>query len=92
VSQQQHDLPAELRRRDDWRAKIRAVREALKQETATRRAAELQHMADELRAKAEDPTTPPAQQAAQLSTISRPRSSTMTTRRRPAAQRSSCEA
>lgn len=63
VGQQQHDLPAELRRREDRRAKIRAVREALKQETAKRRAAELQHMADELRAKAEDPTTPPAQQA-----------------------------
>jgi hypothetical protein len=63
AGQQQHDLPAELRRREDRRAKIRAVREALKQETAKRRAAELQHMADELRAKAEDPTTPPAQQA-----------------------------
>src|ERR1044071_9687836 len=63
VGQQQHDLPAELRRREDRRAKIRAVREALKQETAKRRAAELQHMADELRAKAEDPTMPPAQQA-----------------------------
>jgi len=63
VGQQQHDLPAELRRREDRRAKIRAVREALKQETAKRRAAELQQMADELRAKAEEATTPPAQQA-----------------------------
>jgi len=63
AGQQQHDLPAELRRREDRRAKIRAVREALQQETAKRRAAELQHMADELRAKAGDPTTPPAQQA-----------------------------
>ena len=63
VGQQQHDLPAELRRREDRRAKIRAVREALKQETAKRRAAQLQHMADELRAKAEDPNTAPAQQA-----------------------------
>ena len=61
--QQPQDLPAELQRREDRRAKIRAVREALKQETAKRRAAELQHMADELRAKAEDPATAPAQQA-----------------------------
>src|SRR5262249_50669024 len=50
VGQQQHDLPAELRRREDRRAKIRAAREALKQETAKRRAADLQHSADELRA------------------------------------------
>ena len=63
VGQQQHDLPAELRRREDRRAKIREVREALKQETAKRRAVELQAMADELRAKADDPTTSPAQQA-----------------------------
>ena len=62
VGQQQHDLPAELGRREDRRAKIRAVREALKQETAKRRATELQQMADELRAKAEAPTTSPAQQ------------------------------
>lgn len=63
VGQQQYDLPAELQRREDRRAKIRAVREALQQETAKRRAAELQHIADELRAKAEEPTTPAAQQA-----------------------------
>jgi len=63
VGQQQHDLPAELRRREDRRAKIREVRDALKKETAKRRAAELQAMADELRAKAQEPTTPPAQQA-----------------------------
>jgi len=63
VGQQQHDLPAELRRREDRRAKIREVRDALKKETAKRRATELQAMADELRAKAEDPATPPAQQA-----------------------------
>jgi hypothetical protein len=53
VGQQPQDLPAEPQRREDRRAKMRAVREALKQETAKRRAAELQHMADELRAKAE---------------------------------------
>src|SRR5215475_4380492 len=63
VDEQQHDLPAELRRREDRRAKIREVRDALKKETAKRRATELQAMADELRAKAEDPATPPAQQA-----------------------------
>lgn len=63
VGQQPHDLPAELRRREDRRAKIREVREALKKETAKRRAVELQRMADELRAKAEDLTTPPVQQA-----------------------------
>jgi transposase len=63
VGQPEHDLPAELRRREDRLAKIREVREALKKETAKRRAAELQAMADELRAKAEDPATPPAQQA-----------------------------
>jgi len=34
---------------EDRRAKIRAVREALQQETAKRRAAKLQHMADGLR-------------------------------------------
>jgi transposase len=63
VGQQPQDLPAELQRREGRRAKIRQVREALKKETAKRRAAELQHMADELRAKAEDPATPAAQQA-----------------------------
>ena len=57
VGEQQHDLPAELRRREDRRAKIREVREALKKETAKKRAAELTAMADELRAKAEDPET-----------------------------------
>jgi hypothetical protein len=63
VGQQPQDLPAELQRREDRRAKIRQVREALKQETTKRRAAELQHMADELRTKAEDQATPSAQQA-----------------------------
>jgi hypothetical protein len=63
VGQAPHDLPAELRRREDRRAKIREVRDALKKETATRRAAELQRMADELRTKAEAPTTDPVRQA-----------------------------
>lgn len=57
VGEQQHDLPAELRRREDRRAKIREVREALKKETAKKRAAELETLAEELRAKADDPTT-----------------------------------
>lgn len=62
AGQQQHDLPAELRRREDRRAKIREVREALKKETARKRAAELTTLADELRTKAEDPTTATKQQ------------------------------
>ncbi len=57
VGQQQHDLPAELRRREDRRAKIREVRAALKKETAKARAAELAGQANDLRAKAEDPAT-----------------------------------
>ena len=57
VGEQQHDLPAELRHREGRRAKIREIRDALKKETAKRRALELQTLADELRAKAEEPTT-----------------------------------
>lgn len=57
VGEQQHDLPAELRRREDRRAKIREVREALKKETAKKRAVELERLAAELRAKADEPTT-----------------------------------
>ncbi|MBS1121954.1 MAG: hypothetical protein H6Q90_4182, partial [Deltaproteobacteria bacterium] len=56
VGQQRSDLPAELRRREDRRALIRANREALQKETARARAAQLSAQADELRAKAEDPT------------------------------------
>jgi transposase len=55
VGQQPSDLPAELRRREDRRAVIRANREALKAETATARAAQLAAQADELRAKADEP-------------------------------------
>lgn len=62
VGEQQHDLPAELRRREDRRAKIREVREALKKETAKKRAAELEGLAEELRAKADEPTTSPKKQ------------------------------
>lgn len=62
VGQQQHDLPAELRRREDRRAKIREVRAALKKETAKKRAAELTELADGLRSKAADPATSPKKQ------------------------------
>ena len=64
AGQQPEDLPAELQRREDRRAKIREVREALQAETAKRRAVELQRMADELRAKAADPETSPTKQRA----------------------------
>lgn len=57
VGQQQHDLPAELRRREGRRAKIREVRAALQKETAKARATELVVMADTLRATAADPAT-----------------------------------
>ena len=63
AGEQQHDLPAELRRREDRRAKIREVREALKKETAKKRAVELQQLANDLRAKAEEPTTSPRKQS-----------------------------
>jgi transposase len=49
---------------EDRLAKIRAAREALEQEAAAARAAELVAMADDLRAKVADPTTPPRDQAA----------------------------
>lgn len=64
AGQQPEDLPVELQRREDRRAKIREVREALQAETAKRRAVELQRMADELRAKAADPETSPTKQRA----------------------------
>lgn len=63
VGQEPEDVPAELRRREDRLAKIRAAREALQQEAAAARAAELIAQADELRAKAADPATPPQTQA-----------------------------
>jgi len=64
VGQQQHDLPAELRRREGRRAKIREVRAALQKEVARKRAAELIDLADDLREKAADPTTSPKMQGA----------------------------
>jgi transposase len=63
VGQQPSDLPAELRRREDRRAKIQQVREALKKETAKARARELEQLASGLRERAEDPETPPKSQA-----------------------------
>lgn len=56
------DLPAELQRREDRRATIRRVREALKKETAQARAEQLREQADGLRAKAADPATSPRNQ------------------------------
>lgn len=63
VGQQPSDLPAELRRREGRREKIRATRAALKAETAKKRAAELAALADGLRTQASAPTTSPKQQA-----------------------------
>ena len=59
VGQQPSDLPAELRRREDRRAVIRANREALQAETAKARAAQLSDQADALRATAADPNIEP---------------------------------
>lgn len=57
VGQEPEDVPAELKRREDRLAVIRAARAALEQEAAAARAAELIAQADELRAKAADPDT-----------------------------------
>jgi transposase len=62
AGQQAHDLPAELRRREDRLAKIREVRAALKKETEKARAQELQRLANDLRGKAVDPSTSPKKQ------------------------------
>jgi hypothetical protein len=62
VGEQQHDLPAELRRREGRRAKIREIREALKKETTKARAVEHVALADGLRASAQAPTTSPRKQ------------------------------
>lgn len=68
VGQQAHDLPAELRRREDRLAKIREVRAALKQETARARSRELETLADDLRAKADAPATS-AQKRSEFETL-----------------------
>jgi transposase len=66
VGQQPSDLPAELRRREGRREKIRATRAALKAETEKKRAAELSALADGLREQAASPTTSSTKQAAFL--------------------------
>jgi transposase len=63
VGKQPEDLPAELRRRETRRAKIREALGTLKRETAKARAAELTQLADELREKAADPATASKSQA-----------------------------
>ena len=63
VGQAPHDLPAELRRREDRLAKIRQVREALKAETKAARAVTLRAQAEELRQKANEPTRSSAKRA-----------------------------
>jgi hypothetical protein len=63
VGQQPSDLPAELRRREGRREKIRATRAALKVETEKKRAAELAALADGLREQAAAPTVSSKKQA-----------------------------
>ena len=63
VGQQPSDLPAELRRREGRREKIRATRAALKAETEKKRAAELAALADGLREQAATPTISSKKQA-----------------------------
>lgn len=64
VGQQPNDLPAELRRREGRRDKIRATRAALQAETAKKRAAELAGLADGLREQAASPAVSSKHQAA----------------------------
>jgi len=64
VGQQPRDLPAELERREGRREKIRELRAAIEKETAKARAAELTEMSDELRSKADEPTTSSSQREA----------------------------
>jgi hypothetical protein len=63
VGQQPSDLPAELRRREGRREKIRATRAALKAETEKKRAAELVVLANGLREQATSPTISSKKQA-----------------------------
>jgi len=57
-----YDPQEEIRLREERLAKMEAVREALRRETAAARAATLRQQADELRRKAELPTTSPKKQ------------------------------
>jgi transposase len=54
-----YDPQEEIRRREERIAKMAEVREALRRETATKRAKRLEEQATELRGKALDPTTKP---------------------------------
>ena len=54
-----YDPQAEIRRREERIAKMAEVREALRRETAAKRAQRLEEQADELREKALDPATRP---------------------------------
>ncbi len=62
VGQQPQDLPAELQRRETRRAKIREALGGLRREAGKARAAEHVGLANELRTKAEAPTTSPKKQ------------------------------
>jgi transposase len=57
-----YDPKEEIRLREERLAKMNAALEALKKETAAARARQLREQAEELRRKAEQPTTPPKQQ------------------------------
>jgi len=61
VGQDREDLPAELSRRDDRRAAIRAAMAALRAETAAARADELRAQAEAHRRTAADPRLPQKQ-------------------------------
>jgi transposase len=67
-----YDPQEEIRLREERLAKMEAVREALRRETAAARAATLRQQAEELRRKAELPTTSPKQQG-EFKTLARKR-------------------
>ena len=64
IGQTAEDLPAELRRREDRRARIDELMTAMEAEAAKTRAAELREQAEALRAKAEDPEVPQSERRA----------------------------
>jgi transposase len=72
VGKAPQDLPAELVRREDRLATIRATRAALEREAAAARATTLREQADELRTKAEDPDRSP-QKRAEAATLAKKR-------------------
>jgi transposase len=71
TGQQPQDLPAELQRREGRRERIRELRAALEKETAKARAVELAQLADDLRSKAGEATTPPTQREACMTLAAR---------------------